>query len=348
MSQSSASSRSAAPASAGRPACSPSRALVVTTALAASPVAAQPPVRRSRAEPGADCPLRHSRRAARRGAAGVRGHDRALGRRPAAGRHRGHDAVARRLRHVQHQRGARRACSTARRWRARCRPTAASSSTCRACASRSRSPAGCRGSSRRSTRRPLSATPQTIQVIPQGVMAEQGVVHALGRACATCPGITLQAGEGGGASGTAGDMFNMRGFSAANSLFVDNVRDDGLITRDVFNLEQVEVYLGPTGSDVGRGNAAGYVNMATKTARLGDSYGGDARVTASAARTSASPPTSTSRCRSASRAAGWPALGGAAERAVAGRRRPRPRLRRERAPVDRADASRSASARRRG
>ena len=83
------------------------------------------------------------------------------------------------------------------------------------------------------------------------------------------PGITLQAGEGGGASGTAGDMFNMRGFSAANSLFVDNVRDDGLITRDVFNLEQVEVYLGPTGSDVGRGNAAGYVNMTTKTPRLG-------------------------------------------------------------------------------
>jgi catecholate siderophore receptor len=82
------------------------------------------------------------------------------------------------------------------------------------------------------------------------------------------PGITLQAGEGGGASNTAGDMFNMRGFNAANSLFVDNVRDDGLISRDVFNLEQVEVYMGPTGSDVGRGTAAGYVNMQTKTPHL--------------------------------------------------------------------------------
>ncbi len=104
-------------------------------------------------------------------------------------------------------------------------------------------------------------------------MSEQGS-FTLSDAMRNVPGITLQAGEGGGASGTAGDMFNMRGFSAANSLFVDNVRDDGLITRDVFNLEQVEVYLGPTGSDVGRGNAAGYVNMTTKTPQLGSTYSG--------------------------------------------------------------------------
>ena len=132
---------------------------------------------------------------------------------------------------------------------------------------------GCPASSRRSYTTTLSATPQTIQVIPQAAMSEQGS-FTLSDAMRNVPGITLQAGEGGGASGTAGDMFNMRGFSAANSLFVDNVRDDGLITRDVFNLEQVEVYLGPTGSDVGRGNAAGYVNMATKTPRLGSTYSG--------------------------------------------------------------------------
>ena len=85
------------------------------------------------------------------------------------------------------------------------------------------------------------------------------------------PGITLQAGEGGGASNTAGDMFNLRGFNASNSLFVDGVRDDGLISRDVYNLEQIEVFMGPTGSDVGRGTAAGYVNMQTKTPHLGSS-----------------------------------------------------------------------------
>ncbi|MGD9904708.1 MAG: TonB-dependent receptor [Vicinamibacterales bacterium] len=118
---------------------------------------------------------------------------------------------------------------------------------------------------------PLSSTPQTIQVIPHAVLSEQGA-FTLSDAMRNVPGITLQAGEGGGASNTSGDLFNMRGFSAANSLFVDNVRDDGLITRDVYNLEQVEVFLGPTGADVGRGNAAGYVNMTTKTPRLGTAH----------------------------------------------------------------------------
>jgi catecholate siderophore receptor len=120
---------------------------------------------------------------------------------------------------------------------------------------------------------PLSSTPQTIQVIPANVMAEQAA-FTLSDALRNVPGITLQAGEGGGAASTTGDMFNMRGFSAANSLFVDNVRDDGLISRDVYNLEQVEVYLGPTGTDVGRGNAAGYINMSTKTPHQTQTYNG--------------------------------------------------------------------------
>ena len=121
--------------------------------------------------------------------------------------------------------------------------------------------------------RPVAETPQTIQVIPRQVMEAQGVT-TLSEALRNVPGISLQAGEGGGASSTTGDMFNLRGFSANNSLFVDGVRDDGLIARDVFNLEQVEVFLGPTGTDVGRGNAAGYVNMTTKTPAVLNRYAG--------------------------------------------------------------------------
>ena len=136
---------------------------------------------------------------------------------------------------------------------------------------------------------PLRDVPQTIAVIPSAVIAAQGAT-TLSDALRNVPGITLQAGEGGGASSTAGDMFNMRGFNASNSLFVDGVRDDGLISRDVFNLEQVEVFMGPTGSDVGRGTAAGYINMQSKTPHLGQShsatvgYGNDdrRRVTADA------------------------------------------------------------------
>ena len=111
--------------------------------------------------------------------------------------------------------------------------------------------------------RPLTETPQTIEVIPRQLMEAQGIT-TLSEALRNVPGISLQAGEGGGASNTSGDMFNLRGFSANNSVFVDGVRDDGLMSRDVFNLEQIEVFMGPTGSDVGRGNAAGYVNMQTK------------------------------------------------------------------------------------
>jgi catecholate siderophore receptor len=118
---------------------------------------------------------------------------------------------------------------------------------------------------------PLREVPQTIAVIPRATIAQQGAT-TLSEALRNVPGITLQAGEGGGASNTAGDMFNMRGFNASNSLFMDGVRDDGLISRDVFNLEQVEVFMGPTGSDVGRGTAAGYINMQSKAPHLGSAY----------------------------------------------------------------------------
>ncbi len=115
---------------------------------------------------------------------------------------------------------------------------------------------------------PLRDIAQSIALVPRDVIEQQGAV-TLSDVMRNVPGITMQAGEGGGASSTAGDMFNMRGFNASNSLFVDGVRDDGLIARDVYNLEQVEVFMGPTGSDVGRGTAAGYVNMQSKVPHMG-------------------------------------------------------------------------------
>jgi catecholate siderophore receptor len=119
----------------------------------------------------------------------------------------------------------------------------------------------------------LTETPQTIQLIPRTLLDEQGAT-TLSDALRNVPGITMQAGEGGGASNTSGDMFNMRGFSANNSLFVDGVRDNGMLARDVFNLEQIEVFSGPTGSDVGRTNAAGYINLATKVPQRDEARSG--------------------------------------------------------------------------
>jgi catecholate siderophore receptor len=110
----------------------------------------------------------------------------------------------------------------------------------------------------------LVNVPQTVVVIPKTVFREQAAI-TLSDVLRNTPGITLLAGEGGGASNTSGDAFFMRGFDATNSIFIDGVRDQGAYSRDVFNLDQVEVSKGPSGSYTGRGNASGSVNLVTKT-----------------------------------------------------------------------------------
>lgn len=108
---------------------------------------------------------------------------------------------------------------------------------------------------------PLLDTPQTIQVIKKEVLQEQGAASLM-EALRNTPGITMQLGENGNTS--AGDTFQMRGFSTQTSTFIDGIRDLGAVTRDVFNLEQVEVVKGPAGADIGRGAASGYINLITK------------------------------------------------------------------------------------
>lgn len=120
---------------------------------------------------------------------------------------------------------------------------------------------------------PLRDTPQTVVVIPQAVYSQQGATN-LSEVLRNTPGITFAAGEGGGASATAGDAFYLRGFDASNNIFIDGVRDVGAYSRDVFNLEQVEVAKGPTGADVGRGASSGYINLASKAPRAEDFVSG--------------------------------------------------------------------------
>lgn len=112
---------------------------------------------------------------------------------------------------------------------------------------------------------PLLDTPKTIQVIKKEVLREQGA-NSLMEALRNTPGITMQLGENGNTS--AGDTFMMRGFSTQASTFVDGVRDLGAISRDVFNLEQVEVVKGAAGSDIGRGASSGYINLISKLPTL--------------------------------------------------------------------------------
>lgn len=122
---------------------------------------------------------------------------------------------------------------------------------------------------------PLVDTTQTITVIKKEVLQEQGALSLMD-ALRNTPGITLQLGENGNTS--AGDTFQMRGFSTQSSIFVDGVRDLGAVTRDVFNIEQIEVSKGPSGSDVGRGAASGYINLSSKLPSLEEASSAQASI----------------------------------------------------------------------
>lgn len=116
---------------------------------------------------------------------------------------------------------------------------------------------------------PLRDVPQTVSVIPQAVMQEQGAT-TLRDVLRNVPGISLQAGEGGG--GLPGDNLSVRGFTARSDIFIDGVRDTGAYSRDPFNLEQVEVAKGPASANSGRGSTGGSINLVTKVPSLVPSY----------------------------------------------------------------------------
>ena len=108
----------------------------------------------------------------------------------------------------------------------------------------------------------LRDTPQTITVIPNAVIKEQGATN-LRDVLRNSPGITFQAGEGGG--GLPGDTFSMRGFSSGNDITVDGIREVGAYSRDAFNIDQVEVVKGPASAMAGRGATGGSINLVSKS-----------------------------------------------------------------------------------
>ena len=119
---------------------------------------------------------------------------------------------------------------------------------------------------------PLRDTPQTIQVITNQVFTQQGAT-TLTEALRNSAGVgTFYAGENGNT--TTGDAIYMRGFDTSSSLFVDGIRDLGSISRDLFNIEQVEVAKGPAGTDNGRSAPTGAINLVSKQAYLEDAISG--------------------------------------------------------------------------
>jgi catecholate siderophore receptor len=109
---------------------------------------------------------------------------------------------------------------------------------------------------------PVADIPQSIAVIPPEVYNAQAAT-TLTDALRNTPGITLFAGEGGGANRTGGDSSYLRGLDTSNSIFVDGVREEGALVHDLFDLAQVDVFNGPSPEN-GRGGTAGYINPESK------------------------------------------------------------------------------------
>jgi catecholate siderophore receptor len=119
---------------------------------------------------------------------------------------------------------------------------------------------------------PLLDTTQTVSIISKELIQEQGAV-TLTEALRNSPGVgTFYVGENGSTS--SGDAVYMRGFDSSGSIFVDGVRDTGSISRDVFNIEQVEVTKGPASTDYGRTAPTGSINMVSKQPWLGQATSG--------------------------------------------------------------------------
>jgi catecholate siderophore receptor len=115
----------------------------------------------------------------------------------------------------------------------------------------------------------LVDTAQTIQVIKRELIEQQGAV-TLTEALRSTPGVgAFFLGENGNTN--TGDAVYMRGFDTSGSIYVDGVRDVSSISRDVFNIEQIDVLKGPAGTDNGRSAPTGSVNLISKQPTLRDS-----------------------------------------------------------------------------
>lgn len=114
---------------------------------------------------------------------------------------------------------------------------------------------------------PLVDTPKSVTVVTQQVLEETGA-RSIQDALRTVPGITFGQGEGGTPTG---DRPFIRGYDSQSSVYIDGLRDPGSQSRDVFNVEQVEVTKGSDSTVSGSGSTGGSLNLATKQARLGNS-----------------------------------------------------------------------------
>jgi len=104
---------------------------------------------------------------------------------------------------------------------------------------------------------PLRDVPQSVQVVPEALVKDQGM-KSMAEVIRYVPGASMNPGEGGR------DQPVLRGISTSSDFFVDGLRDDALYFRDPYNAERIEILKGPSGMTFGRGGGGGVVNRVTK------------------------------------------------------------------------------------
>jgi len=117
---------------------------------------------------------------------------------------------------------------------------------------------------------PLKDVPASVTVVPAQMMKDAAMQN-MGDVFRYVPGVLMHQGEGNR------DQVVLRGTSTTADFYVDGVRDDAQVFRDLYNLERVEVLKGPSGMAFGRGGAGGVVNRVTKKPVF--DHVGDASVT---------------------------------------------------------------------
>ncbi len=106
---------------------------------------------------------------------------------------------------------------------------------------------------------PLRDVPQSITVVTEDVVKDLSL-QSMAQAVEYVPGVQAAQGEGNR------DAIIFRGNQTTSDLFVDGMRDDVQIFRDLYNTERVEVVKGANGMVSGRGGAGGIINRVTKQA----------------------------------------------------------------------------------
>lgn len=104
---------------------------------------------------------------------------------------------------------------------------------------------------------PLRDIPQTVNVVPESVIEDQGA-QSMEDVLKNVPGVGFSNGDG------QRDQVSLRGFNALGDMYLDGIRDDALYFRDLSNIERVEVIKGPAAVLYGRGSSGGLINSVSK------------------------------------------------------------------------------------